>query len=146
MTTESREFKNIDGIFITDDEIIHAIYKNTSIKQLNNITPRMLEIEQAIQNLALDTFYKISIEISDFYSKEDTKVDGDQRDLDNIIYMFDVVTKILMKANLLTFEEVEADMKDIKHCYSNDFITHSLIILANFITKLNTLNDRYYHA
>lgn len=146
MTTESREYKNVDGIVITDDEIIHTIFKKVSIHQPLNQTPQMIEVEKGIQNLALDTFYKISIEISDFYSQDEQNVDGCQEDLDNIIHMFSLVTKILLKYGLLTEDEVEADLKDIKHCYSDKFITTALIILANFCNKLESLNQKYYHA
>ncbi len=146
MTSESKEFKNIDGIIITDDEFIHSVYKNVSIKSQEMLTPRMLEIEQSIKNLALDTFYKISIEISNYYSQDEQKVDGCQEDLDSIISVFKYLTRILIKNNLLTEEEMEADLKDIKHCYSNDFITNSLIYITNFVAKLTDLNQNYYHA
>jgi len=146
MTTESREYKNISGVIISDDEFVGNLYKNITIQTPITVTPRMQEITKKINNLSLDTFYKISIEISDFYSQDEQPVDGDQRELDNIIFLFQLVTQVLLKADLLTTEEIEADMKDIKHCYSANFITRCSIILANFINIFTVLNEDYAHA
>jgi len=145
MTSASKELLNKDGILISDDPIIAQIFKNVTI-QTQIVTPKLKEIQKNIQNLALDTFYKISIEISNYFQQDDLPVDGNQQDLDEIITIFNLVTQILIKNELLTSEEAEADLKDIKHCYGHDFTISCTRILETFIKKMSILNESAWDA
>jgi len=145
MTSDSKELLNKEGILISEDPIIAKIFKNVTIHtHLHN--QKFHDIQKSIQNLALDTFYKISIEISNYFQQEDLPTDGSQQNLTEICNVFALVTQILLKNELLTPEEAEADLKDIKHCYGIEFEDSCTHILETFIKKMSILNEKAWDA
>jgi len=140
------EYKNKDGIVISDDEFIGETFKNVTINTPVFFTERMMQLNKKVQDLALHIYYSISIEISNYYSQPEMPVNGDQQKLNEIIEIFKSITNILLRAELLTYEEVEADLKDINHCYSDDFITRCQLYAFNFLEKFENFNSQFAHA
>jgi hypothetical protein len=140
-----KEYKNADGIVISNDEITGNAYKNVTIHS-DNLTPRLIDIKQKISNLCEDIFYKISINIGTFFLHDSDDNSVDENTKVTCLTIYSLIVNNIINNDILTETEVSDDVRDIQIISDKQFFENMLDLLIPFGEKLNNLTQQFHHA